>query len=273
MTMNLKGHSELKHPYKRLVSELNLAQDAVDNLSQVDEMNVQELGNAEEQRKVIHSMSHPVVISSSGKVFCLTRVELNNKTYFLPEPDPIVLNYNIAYEHWRSLRKSDPRHFDNLQQVIRAEDSRNLMYEYFGRAVSFITSLYTAVEATINRSIPKDIIHRKEQPKQTTLQNRQQLMQYATLQEKIKAIEVASGRNIHISHDSIYQRIIRIKSIRDMTIHPKDDDSQLNMYSDLYKELFSLDYSSMLLAVKSFVNFYMESEVIKNCTCGRVDND
>ncbi len=236
--MNLKGDPKLKHPFKRLISEIEVSQEFVKRLENSEPQKVTE----KDFHQLSKSFPQPVLIRSSGTMVGLTPVKVGNQKYFIPEPDPIVLNYNIAYEHWRSLRDADPAQFAKLQNAMQVEDHRNLLYSYCGRAITFITSLFTAVEATLNRAIPSDYIHVRIETKQSVSRNKQQLMEFASFTDKLQVIKAATGKDF-MKHPLQYEKINKLKELRDMIIHPKDASDQLSKYPELYSRLFRIHFA------------------------------
>jgi len=267
--MNLKEHPKLKHPFKSLISEREVPLALIEHLKSLPETT----GPSISLKQAMKTHPNPLVISSDGKAYGYTPLKVNGKTYYLAEPDPIVLNYNIAYEIWKSLRSSKPKQFEKLADQVPLEDTRSLLYGYFGRAMTFTTSLFTAVEASLNRAIPKDYVNIKADTRNTVSRNKQQLMEFITFKDKLTILKEAIGKSYTTDHPLIYHRILKLKELRDLTIHPKDGDDDLAKYPDLYKQLFKIDFPETLLAVKSFVNYHAGSEIIRDCTCGKTEND
>lgn len=165
-------------------------------------------------------------------------------------------------------RESDPAQFAKLQNAMQVEDHRNLLYSYCGRAITFITSLFTAVEATLNRAIPSDYIHVRIETKQSVSRNKQQLMEFASFTDKLQVIKAATGKDF-MKHPLQYEKINKLKELRDMIIHPKDT-RVINFckYPELYSHSLRIHFADTLLAVKAFVNYYAGEDVIRDCDCG-----
>jgi len=211
----------------------------------------------------------PYIISDNNEVIQCFHYRQNNILYIIPEPNPIVIYFSNAQNFLMLLNKKRESLFESLTNPQNLNDIMNNMYDFFGFASNFVTSLFNSLEAYINFEIPNEYKYSKTTPKKTELYNKEQIQLSIPFDEKIKiVIPEIKKKCFHTEHMKEYKIIIDFKILRDKIVHTKADASNSpNYYKDLYTETLEFNYIKSIYAVKDYINFYSKN-LIEKCDCG-----
>jgi hypothetical protein len=133
-----------------------------------------------------------------------------------------------------------------------------------------ITSLFTSLEAAVNRMIPDNYVFREEQTQRSTLMNKAQIQEYMAVDKKLKeVVKECTGKDFSKAHPPTWQHIVNLKEFRDMIIHPKTRPEGNTPYDYLFKRALKFDYDSTFHAVREYINFHRRNgPLIEDCDCG-----
>lgn len=189
-----------------------------------------------------------------------TKVELkNNKSYFLPEPNPVHLFFTNAVQHFENAKQLkqelDKIEHTNYHQLFL---SFNI---FFNEVTTGVIMLYTSVEAFINQHIPEKyafdidgkIFLKKD-------------IEWMDIKEKIKDYLpiVFGGLKFQISNDKQYQKILKIREIRNNLIHLKTELSiNKTFYEALFTELIEAKTDDFVEAVFVFMNTFRPGYLVE----------
>lgn len=190
--------------------------------------------------------------------------------YYLPEPDPVLISYNNAYFHLKHLNDMRVKLFDVLAQERMDESIRNEIYAFFGASMGCITSLFTSLEAAINRMIPDSYVFRQVQTQRSVLMNKAQIQEFMSFDQKVKeVVKDCTGKDFAKAHPLQWQHIVNLKDFRDMIIHPKTRTDGNTPYDYLFKRALKFEYDLTFRSVREYINFHRMSEpLIEDCDCG-----
>lgn len=212
-------------------------------------------------------LSDEIVIISSDK----TVIEAARfGKMIIPEPDPVCIYFDIAYQEWCGLIK----HTHELDRVLEAGrfiHCRQELFNFYGSALTFVNSLYSSIEAAMNRVIPNDIAY----PQKNKARNKKWVIRWVSSDEKLTSLmRFITKKNFAIDHP---QELIIIKELRDLrndTIHIKEETQHDNLkYKGLIGRLRFFDFEKAIYAAKIFINYHFGYELISDCTCGSPLND
>jgi hypothetical protein len=141
-------------------------------------------------------------------------------------------------------------------------------------ASSYAIFLFSAVEAFVNMSIPKDYKYERSiQDKRSEIFNRSQLQRYVEFAEKIKTVlPEVTNKNFVVEHTHKFEYLMKLKSFRDEVAHTKvyDGGPTANSYQDLYVMSLVFEYEKTLHYARDFINYH-KPDLIEECDCGRDD--
>lgn len=193
----------------------------------------------------------------------------NGHACFIPEPNPIVIYFELARFHLGHLKTKKI----SLLKEIHSEkpNAYTLLDEFHGYySVASIcgTFLFNAIEAFINKLIPKDYSYKRIQESKTEIFNKIQIQRNISFEEKIKkVIPDATEKIFHVTYGAKFESIIRLKDFRDEIMHTKSNEhTSANLYKTLYTTSLDFDYDKTLEDVKDYINFY-EANLIEECSC------
>lgn len=200
--------------------------------------------------------------SIDGAVAVATQVELKNKKpYFFPEPNPVHLFFSNAVQH-----------FDNAKQ-LKSELDKVEHTDYFKLFNSFnslfneittgVIMLYTSVEAFINQHIPENYafdikgeVYLKKD------------IEWMDIKEKIKDyLPIIFDIQFQITNEKEYQKILKIRQIRNDLIHLKTQLSiNKTFYEELFTELIEAKTDDFVNAVFIFMNTFRPNYLVEEQT-------
>ncbi|WP_282147549.1 hypothetical protein [Algibacter lectus] len=256
----------MKHIKKKFLLSLKLEKDAQEYLKTI-----------ESDKKVIDNIVKqdfkdyvPHVITEDGSFIQTFKYKRNNKTLFVPEPNPIVIYFSNSQVFLKSLNDSRDELFGDLTKNNDVGNVLNSSYRFFGFASNFVTSLFNALEAFINSQIPNDFEYKKVDKKSTEIFNKEQIQRYIQFDEKIKkVVPQITNKSFHRHYSHKFEILKKFKDLRDKVVHTKADQKTTpNYYQNLFTELLDFDYNQTILTTKEYINYYQEN-LIEKCDCGQ----
>jgi len=157
-----------------------------------------------------------------------------------------------------------------LELETMDESVTNELYSFFGNSFGFATMLFAAIEAYINKTIPRDYEFKDEKPNKTEIFNKEQIERYLSFDIKIRnVLKEITKKDFTAAHPQKNQHIVNLKEFRDSIIHPKTNKGGATPYDYLYKRALNFKYGETIEAVKLWLNYYEGSGYVEDCDCGK----
>src|SRR5689334_10053989 len=141
----------MKHLRKKYIRSVQLDQQGEEILANtsVDEKFVSEI-------KLKSSERYFGILQTKGNELIQTfNYENDGKTYFIPEPDPIVIYFDLGRHYLNSITEFKIELFENLTSSnSNAFQITNKFYSYFSVCSAFVVFIFLSIEALINKIIP-----------------------------------------------------------------------------------------------------------------------
>lgn len=191
------------------------------------------------------------------------------KVYFIPEPNPIVIYFEVARNSFRHIEKNKKPIFDELNQ--NKPDAYKILscfHEFYFTVSIYATFLFNSIEAFINNLIPKDYKYSKILNSKTEIYDKSQIQRHLSFEEKIKeVIPDILKRSFHKEHGHKYEHIVKLRKFRDEITHTKSfEGTKSGFYRELFTTSLDFDYENTLLSTRDFINYY-EENLIEECEC------
>lgn len=207
------------------------------------------------------------LIMDTGKLITGFPLNYKGEARVIPEPDPVLVYFHTAYTYLKPIEEAKIKALENSSIMVMNEGVINELYAFFGVASSFVIMLHTALEAFVNRYIPKDFIYTIPKEQRTESYNKAQI-QWFDIETKInKVLPVIKGQNFSEKNQSAYQRILNLKEFRNSIAHTRESDEGNTPFDYIYKKAFTYNFVAALNAVKEFCNFYHKDDYIVECPC------
>ena len=208
--------------------------------------------------------------TDAGKLIQVFQYNYQGSIYQIPEPDPVLIYFNAAYWALKNIENIKPKLFESLDGKSISSKMTHLLYNYFSSCASFVTNLFYAIEAFINKSIPDDYIYECDEKKYVKIYNKIQVLEYIDFKTKLTIImkEVSNGRDYSKSPNT--QRILSLKELRDAIVHTKTKANDGSPYKHIFKKCLDYKYEESLESAKAYINHYASSsDYIQDCECGK----
>ncbi|MGZ5280997.1 MAG: hypothetical protein ACXWEY_01855 [Bacteroidia bacterium] len=100
--------------------------------------------------------------------------KLKENHYMIPEPNPIIIYFDAAYQYSQHLNET----YDKVIEELNCEKGdvyrlNNKFYAFFSNATVCITFLFNSMEAFINLMIPDEYEFKNKTDKKTELYNKE----------------------------------------------------------------------------------------------------
>ncbi len=211
-----------------------------------------------------------ILITDMGIAFQAFQYKYQGQNRFIPEPDPVLVYFHSAYLNYRLIDEKKNVILKNLLTSNVGEPMINELYEYFGLTSGFVIFLFTALEAFMNRCIPKDFVYIKPEKKYTITYDKRQIEEYLSFDEKIKTVlPKAKEKNFIKQFPLKWNHIVNLKEFRDSIVHTKASKEGSSPYDYIYKKALDFKYEESINAVKDFCNYYHELNYITECDCNK----
>jgi hypothetical protein len=212
----------------------------------------------------------PHILTDSQKFIQCFKYKTGNKTFLIPEPNPIVIYFSNAQNNLADI-------YEQRENMIVALNTKggdignvmNAFYNFFGFVSNYVTSLFNSLEAFMNHQIPNDFEYRRFSKQKTELYNKEQIQRQISFEEKIKkVIPQVKEKSFHRHQAHKFDIILKFKDFRDEIVHTKvDEKSAPNLYHKLFAKSLDYDYNETIQTVKDYLNYY-DPELIEKCNCG-----
>lgn len=214
-----------------------------------------------------------LILTEDGEMFQAFRYKVEGKTFFIPEPNPVVIYFDSARNYFRQLNSHRDKVFDNVKTFEEnLEGVNGDFYWYFSLASSYAIFLFSAVEAFVNMFIPPDFKYEKKfKNKRTKVFNRMQLQRNVLFSEKVKSVlPQVAHKNFVVEHAYKFEYLMKLKLFRDEVAHTKtyDGGPTGDSFENLYITSLEFEYEKTLLFIRDFINYHQPG-LIEECDCGR----
>lgn len=263
-----------KHILKKFLNEVQLSPEVVGHLDTIrpEKLDPKELKKAIDKRFV------PYITTDKGVFLKAFVLRINNVKKILPEPDPVLLYFHTAYVSYKSViekkkeiteKVGSSQSVDGGSFIPMDELLQDELYQFFGAAASCAILLWTAMEAMINRCIPKDFEFRRDLARKTEIFSKRQIEETMSFDEKVSLVlPKATGKSFIKDHPPTFTHLSNLKEFRNMIVHTREAEGQTS-YDHLYKKAFDFKYDETLDAVKDFCNYYHKENFIEECSCSK----
>jgi Asp-tRNA(Asn)/Glu-tRNA(Gln) amidotransferase C subunit len=200
-----------------------------------------------------------------------------NRRLLLPLPKIPLLFLSNAYDQHKLSTELLPELKKLIDLSIREDkDHRHMVYRFLGHKFSSITSLFSAVEAFINESIPAE---EKYELKDGTIWTRDDIQRFMNCEDKIKKLmPYLFAPKTYAKHQPQKKEpLMRLKKIRDEIVHMKplpntsiELKTIIHGYHDhakLLQQVYKFNFNEAYETVAEFMNFYSPGYV-EECLCG-----
>jgi hypothetical protein len=199
--------------------------------------------------------------------------KVGDEQYAIPEPDPILVYFNNAQSSFRLLNKSREKLFNRLKPIgdikIFAGNALDEMYDFMTLSTSCAIFLFTAIEVTLNKSIPADHVYKRISPSGKIKEySSDRIQRSLDMETKLKILSSVTGRDFSVAHPLQFMQIMKLKELRDSIIHTKKRSGKPDGFSYIFKDSLAFDYDASMHAVRDLINFYIQNH-IEPCNCGR----
>lgn len=195
----------------------------------------------------------------------------NDKSVIFPEPDPVLIYFHNAWINAFQFKEKKERLISAVDSNRVDESILSDFYIFFGITMGFVTSLFTCMEAFINKKIPEDFLYQHTFKKETKRIGKEEIQRFLPFKEKMgNLMEEITGKNFKTSFKQEHGHILKLKKFRDQIIHTKESTKPGERYEYLFKQSLDYDYIRKLKAVFKYVNFF-EPGYIEECNCGNND--
>lgn len=256
----------MKHIKRKFLSEVKLTDEQLKLLEQRGSI-VNDRESAKNV-KVPKDMSAILITENKTGINAFIYKERNSQ-YFIPEPDPVLIYFNNAQANLRQIEASRTEMFNklNVDGFVTTEIKHSL-YQYFGSCSAYVIFLFTAIEATMNKSIPPSHEYRVDRPSRSELYNFEQIQKHLGFDEKMtKVLRQLTNKDFSKDHPKVYQHISNLKEFRDSIVHTKTESKDNTPYGYIFKKALTFDYVKTIYAVRDFINYYQPG-LIEQCDCG-----
>lgn len=194
----------------------------------------------------------------------------SKKRYFIPEPDPVLIYFNNAQTNLRFVHEKRTALLEMVGDAEKHDVARisHALYNFMYHSSSFTIFLFTAIEATVNKTIPDKYFYAKKGPKSTEIFDVNQIQRYLSFAEKVKhVLPDITKRDFSKTFQSKYTQIEKLKEFRDTIIHTKKEGQEKTYGNVIIKAALDFNYSNSIVVVKDFINFYYPN-LVEECGCG-----
>src|SRR5690606_9671401 len=136
---------------------------------------------------------------------------LDGVKYLIPEPDYVCLNFDAAYIHWKHLIKARGNLIAWLKTEPMVELPHNQLYGYFGTAMLYINTLFTSIEAAMNRCIPKEYVHPAGSGGKFANMDKEGIQRHMTMKDKLKVIKSVTKKDFAKGEEKKMELIHKLK--------------------------------------------------------------
>lgn len=205
----------------------------------------------------------------NDKIIECFSLQKNGNTYFVPEPDPILIYFNNAYFCYKAIKEQEKELFKKLEVSNLNEGVAGQLYTHFGNCMGFVTALFTSMETFINSQIPQSYSYKIEQNNRTEIYNYDQIQRYVSFDDKWKKIiPEITKKDFAVNFPLKHQHLVNLKEFRNMIIHTKAINEGSTPYNYLFKKAFTFKYEDALFTVRDYINFYKEDYIVE-CDCDK----
>lgn len=192
--------------------------------------------------------------SENGMLYGLDKLNFRNKGFLLMEPNPVTFYFSIASDTAMQIQEA----YNKLNHALINSHNRTslpIAYSYVFKVTSIcIIFAYTACDAFLNQMIPD---HKKIKMKENGKEWSKNLIERLPFEQKLKAVNIFTGKNFAKNHPIKFKRLIQVKKFRDSLIHLKEvKHGPIISYNDIYQNILDTDLHKTVKYVKEFINFY-----------------
>ncbi len=235
-----------------------LNQIEVSGLNKVFEKNNQEttITQLKEFQAKNENNFYAVIRVQDEVTFC-SKLEINGKDLWIPEPNPVHIYFYEAFRIVPNLEKSKDA-FERLADQTNGYPVGEYyldLVRFFSEASRYFFFAFSALEAFINQSIPEAIEYNSKKKGKI---KKEKIERWITFGEKsTRLMKFIFEKSIEQEKNQVFKEIQNLKEVRDNLIHLKtQNDKYRNKYREVLNKLLNFDYTSSINAVEQYINFY-----------------
>lgn len=254
----------MKHPEKRFLGQTQFSDGLIEGIEKATK-------NAPPHPYTIDNMPDsmvPYLFDVDNYFYKAFLLEVDGLRIVVPEPDPILVYFDSGYANFRELEHRRPDLVKKLIATANKESGPPIveMFSFFNVVSAFAIYLCTAVEATMNRAIPRDYTYKK--PNGTRVYDKPHIERYFRAEEKLNnVLKEITNKRFEESYPNDFKLIQELEQFRNDIVHTKEIAVGTEPAKHNFTRALQIDYKNTIEAVKSFCNFYIGGEFIVDCPC------
>ncbi|SHN32923.1 hypothetical protein [Mucilaginibacter sp. OK098] len=209
--------------------------------------------NSDKQlKKILRDKSLVFLQITDKELFGINRLKFKQKDFLMLEPNPVTFYFSLAFDVVRQLEDARNRFSNALNE---SSDSKTVVFSYIFKVSSVgIIFSYLALEAFMNQMLPDYALINYN----GKLVGKDRIQRWASFEDKINSIiPNLSNKNFAQKYPKKMDRILKLKKLRDELTHLKERRKNgFTSYDDIYQDILDLNLKSIVVSVKSFINFY-----------------
>lgn len=254
----------MKHPEKKFLGQVQFSDGLIEGIEEASK-------DAPQHPYTVDNMPNdmvPYLFDVDNFFYKAFLLEVDGLKIVVPEPDPILIYFDSGYANFRELEKRKPDLIKKLMATANKESGPPIveMFSFFNVVSAFAIYLCTAVEATMNRAIPKDYTYTK--PNGNRVFTKEDIERYFRAEEKLNnVLKQITNKSFEESFPDDFKLIQGLESFRNDIVHTKEAAVGTEPAKHNFTRALQIDYENTIEAVKRFCNFYLGDKFIVDCSC------
>lgn len=215
--------------------------------------NVPDLKTKEELIEAIKDPENHFMNITDKKIYGVDKLSFSKIYFLLIEPNPVTFYFALAFDANNQLNTAK----QNLEAVLNSDihnvqKAQAFSYVFRVSSVSIIFS-FLALEAFINQMLPD---HGLIEYKMKKISKEKVERTVPFINKLNIIIPSITKKDFSIKYPEKMNKILILKKLRDDLIHLKQINTGLTSYNQIYQDILDVDLKSIVLTVKSLINFY-----------------
>jgi hypothetical protein len=203
-------------------------------------------------KKILRDKSLVFLQITDKELLGINRLKFKQKNFLMLEPNPVTFYFSLAFDAVRQLEDARNRFSNALNE---SSDSKTVVFSYIFKvsSVGIIFSFF-ALEAFMNQMLPDYALINYN----GKLVEKDHIQRWASFEDKIKnIIPKLCDKDFAQKYPQKMDRILKLKRLRDELTHLKERRKNgFTSYDNIYQDILDLNLKSIVISVKSFINFY-----------------